>query len=162
MTVTEQTSQEAAMSRPRVAAGVLFFDAADRVMLVQPSYKEYLDIPGGYVETGETPYQCCVREVSEELGIAPAIGPLLVTDWAPNEHEGDKLLFIFDGGQLTEAQQEAITFTDNEITAYAYHPAEAFPDVLIPRLAVRLAAAVHARKLGHPLYLEHGKPVDSR
>ncbi len=146
-------------ARPRVAAGALFFDAADRVMLVQPSYKDYLDIPGGYVETGETPYQCCVREVSEELGIQPAIGPLLVTDWAPNEREGDKLLFIFDGGQLTNAQHKAITFTDNEITAYTHHPVEAFPDVLIPRLAVRLAAAVHARKLGHPLYLEHGIPL---
>jgi hypothetical protein len=42
-------------SRPYVAAGVLFFDAAGRILLVQPTYKDYWDIPGGYVETGETP-----------------------------------------------------------------------------------------------------------
>jgi 8-oxo-dGTP diphosphatase len=26
-------------------------------MLVQPTYKDYWDIPGGYVEAGETPQQ---------------------------------------------------------------------------------------------------------
>jgi 8-oxo-dGTP pyrophosphatase MutT (NUDIX family) len=156
--VTEHAEHEPA--HPRVAAGALFFDADERVMFVQPSYKDYLDIPGGYVETGETPYGCCVREVAEELGIQPTIGPLLVADWAPNERDGDKLLFVFDGGQLTHDQHAAIRFTDGEITAYAYHPAEAFTELLIPRLAARLTAAVHAHRVGHPLYLEHGKRLD--
>jgi hypothetical protein len=38
-----------------MAAGALFFDAADRILMVEPTYKDYWDIPGGYVETGESP-----------------------------------------------------------------------------------------------------------
>ena len=49
-------------------------------------------MPGGYVETGETPAQAAAREVREELGIEVPIGPLLVADWAPHPDEGDKLL----------------------------------------------------------------------
>lgn len=85
-------------SRAFVAAGVLFFDDVDRVMLVEPTYKDDWDLPGGYVESGETPAQAAAREVREELGIAVTPGPLLVADWAPHPNEGDKLLLIFDGG----------------------------------------------------------------
>ena len=56
-------------SRAYVAAGVSFFDDADRIPLVQPTYRDYWDIPGGYIETGETPAQAAAREVREELGI---------------------------------------------------------------------------------------------
>jgi ADP-ribose pyrophosphatase YjhB (NUDIX family) len=41
-------------SRPKIAAGALFFDGDGRIMLVQPTYKDYFDIPGGYIEMGET------------------------------------------------------------------------------------------------------------
>ncbi|MGH3687928.1 MAG: NUDIX domain-containing protein, partial [Pseudonocardiaceae bacterium] len=81
-------------SRPYIAAGVLFFDDAGRILLVQPTYKDHWDIPGGYVETGETPAQTAAREVQEELGMEAPVGPLLVADWAPHPDEGDKLLLI--------------------------------------------------------------------
>ena len=86
------------MARPRVAAGALFVDDAGRVMLVRPTYKDYWDIPGGYVEPGESPRAACIREVREELGIEPSIGDALIVDWAPAVEEGDKILLIFDGG----------------------------------------------------------------
>lgn len=96
-----ENEHEAKMAHPRMAAGALFFDETDRVLLVEPTYKDYWDIPGGYVEDGESPLQACVREVHEELGIKPAIGRLLLVDWAPNPGEGDKVLYLFDGGRLT-------------------------------------------------------------
>ena len=98
----------ASFTRARAAAGVLFFDDQDRIMLVEPAYKTYLDVPGGYVERGETPHQAATREIAEELGIRPDIGRLLVTDWAPTDTEGDKILFLFDGGTLTPDQFNAI------------------------------------------------------
>ena len=76
-------------SRPTVAAGVLFFDEEDRVLLVQPTYKDHWDLPGGYVETGETPAQAAAREVREELDLDVSVGSLLVADWAPHPDEGD-------------------------------------------------------------------------
>lgn len=42
-------------ARPRVAAGVLFFDDHDRVLLVVPSYKNYRDIPAATSNTARLP-----------------------------------------------------------------------------------------------------------
>jgi 8-oxo-dGTP diphosphatase len=145
-------------SRSYVAAGVLFFDDAGRILLVQPTYKDYRDIPGGYVETGETPAQAAAREVHEELGIEAAIGPLLVADWAPHPDEGDKLLFVFDGGTLTAEQVDAIRLQADELASYAFHdPAEA-GTLLIPRLGRRVTAAIDAHQAGRTTYLERGVP----
>jgi 8-oxo-dGTP diphosphatase len=145
-------------SRSFVAAGVLFFDEADRILLVQPTYKDYWDIPGGYVETGETPAQAAAREVREELGIEATVGPLLVADWAPHPEEGDKLLFIFDGGSLTAERMNGIRLQADELASYAFrYPAEAAA-LLIPRLSRRVAAAIDAHHAGRTMYLEYGVP----
>jgi 8-oxo-dGTP pyrophosphatase MutT (NUDIX family) len=145
-------------SRAYVAAGVLFCDDADRILLVQPTYKDHWDIPGGYVETGETPAQAAAREVREELGIAVGVGPLLVADWAPHPDEGDKLLFVFDGGTLTAEQVDGIRLQADELASYAFRdPAEAV-SLLIPRLGRRVVAAIDAHQAGRTTYLECGLP----
>jgi 8-oxo-dGTP diphosphatase len=143
-------------SRAYVAAGVLFFDNAGRIMIVQPIYKDHWDIPGGYVETGETPAQAAAREVREELGIETAVGPLLVTDWAPYPGEGDKLLFVFDGGTLTAEQIAAIHLQADELASYAFHNPAETTALLIPCLGRRVAAAVGAHQAGRTAYLEYG------
>lgn len=146
-------------ARARAAAGALFFDEDDRIMIVQPSYKPQRDIPGGCVEPGETPYEACVREIGEELGIRPPIGRLLVADWAPGPDVGDIVLFVFDGGVLDAETLGAITFTDNELTAFAFHAVEDVDGLLTERLARRVRAAATARKLGETVYLEHGQAL---
>nr|WSW59572.1 NUDIX hydrolase [Streptomyces sp. NBC_00998] len=155
-----ENEHEAKMARPRMAAGALFFDEADRVLLVEPSYKDYRDIPGGYVEEGESPRQACVREVQEELGIAPHIGRLLVVDWAPNPGEGDKVLYLFDGGRLSPDQRQKIALQADELRGYDFHRAEQVPELTIPRLARRIDAGIHARTKGLTAYLEHGKSLE--
>jgi 8-oxo-dGTP diphosphatase len=144
-------------SRPYVAAGALFFDDAGRIMLVRPSYKPALDIPGGYVERDESPLAACRREVREELGIALPIGRLLVVDWAPHPQEGDKVLYVFDGGTLTPDDLAAIRLDLNELAEYALHPPDEAAELLVPRLARRVRQAVRARHDGLTLYLEHGE-----
>ena len=100
---------------PRVAAGVLFRDDSGNILLVRPTYKPFWDLPGGYVEPGESPRAAAVREVTEELGLSVEVGQLLSVDWAPQDSEGDKLLFIFDGGVLIPGLFDEIRFTDGEI-----------------------------------------------
>jgi 8-oxo-dGTP diphosphatase len=146
-------------ARARAAAGALFFDEDDRIMIVQPSYKSQRDIPGGGVEPGETPYEACVREVGEELGIRPPIGRLLVVDWAPDPSVGDLVLFVFDGGVLDPETLKAITFADNELTAFSFHAVEEVDDLLRERMARRVRAAATARELGETVYLEHGRAL---
>ncbi|MFF0832439.1 MULTISPECIES: NUDIX domain-containing protein [unclassified Streptomyces] len=153
--------QEAKMAHPRTAAGALFFDAAGRVLMVEPSYKDYWEIPGGYVETGESPLHAAIREVQEELGITPPIGSLLAVDWAPNEAEGDKVLYLFDGGQLTQDHLGAITLQPEELKSFAFVSPAQITERTIPRLARRILAAAQARNEAPPVYLEHGQKPGS-
>ncbi len=144
------------MARPRMASGALFFDDQGRVMMLEPTYKDYLEIPGGYVETGESPRQACIREVREELGIEPVIGSLLAVDWAPSPVEGDKVLYIFDGGVLPEGMQGQIRLQASEIKGFAFRSVSSVAEVTIARLARRIQAAAQARVEGRTVYLEHG------
>jgi len=145
------------MARPRVAAGALFLDDSGRVLLVHPVYKAHWDIPGGYVEPGESPLQACRREVHEELAITPTVGALLAVDWAPVEGEGDKLLFIFDGGTLdpTAVPQPHA----GEISGWSFVSIRDLGKHVPDRLARRVVIAITAREQGCPTYAEYGAAV---
>lgn len=126
-------------------------------MMVRPTYKDYWDIPGGYVEPGETPYEACVREVEEELGIRPTIGRLLVADWAPSDRDGDKILFIFNGGHIEPGQHKTIRLQRNELSEYRYVNISEMSALTIPRLERRLRRAHVAYAEGKLAYLERGE-----
>ncbi|MFD5121685.1 NUDIX domain-containing protein [Streptomyces sp. NPDC058385] len=153
---------EAKMAHPRMAAGALFYDATDRILMVEPTYKDYWEIPGGYVETGESPLQAAAREVREELGISVTLGRLLAVDWAPSTAEGDKVLYLFDGGQLTPETLAQITLQREELKSYAFLSSAEITERSIPRLTRRIMAAQRARATADTAYLEHGQhPQDA-
>ncbi|MFC0627057.1 NUDIX domain-containing protein [Kribbella deserti] len=157
-------AQEAfAVAQPRVAAGALFRDENGRILLVKPTYKERWDIPGGYVEPGETPRQACGREVMEELALDRPVGRLLAVDWAPMPGEGDKLLFVFDGGQLDESEIEQIALPPEELKAFKFFEQGELSEVLTARLIRRITAASAALAGGDVAYLEAGhEPAPSQ
>jgi ADP-ribose pyrophosphatase YjhB (NUDIX family) len=140
------------------AAGALIRDEAGHVLLVEPNYKDYWEIPGGVIEVGETPSQGCAREIEEELGLHRTTGRLLVVDWAPHPEQGDRVLFVFDGGVLTTSETATIHLQAEELDSYVFLPPEEALDRLIPRLRRRVAAALRALTEGGVLYLEHGIP----
>jgi 8-oxo-dGTP diphosphatase len=144
-------------ARPLMAAAALFFNHDGDVMIVKPNYKPGWELPGGYVEAEESPLMACVREVEEELGIKPEIGDLLSVDWAPHPEQGDKVLFIFDGGVLTERVQSAIRLQADELTEWRYCAIDRLDEQLIPRLARRVSQSAAARRIGATRYLEHGR-----
>src|SRR4051794_30066354 len=140
------------MARPRVAAGVLFHDDQGRILMVKPTYKDGWDIPGGYVEPDETPAQAAERELAEELNLHRPPGRLLVVDWAPHPAEGDKLLFVFDGGTIKESDGAAAHPDGNEIAEARYWRAEDLDDLAPARLVGRLRLALMALETGQTLY----------
>jgi len=144
------------VATPRVASGVLFTDRAGRVMLVRPTYTDYWDLPGGYVEPGESPLAASVREVHEELSIYPKISPQpLVIDWAPMDGEGDRILFIF-AGTLTNDDLHRIAFTDGELSKFRFIDPIELGVFTPPRLARRIRTAITAKNDGRTVYAEHG------
>jgi ADP-ribose pyrophosphatase YjhB (NUDIX family) len=114
------------------------------------------EIPGGYVEAGESPKAACVREVAEDLGLSPTIGDHLIVDWAPAADEGDKLLFIFDGGILPEKDRAQVHFVDGELTDWQFVAITDLEAYVPARLARRITTAAVARQRARPAYAEHG------
>ncbi|WP_229686740.1 NUDIX domain-containing protein [Longimycelium tulufanense] len=71
----------ARQARKRVTADVLIRDEGDRVLLVNPTYKEHWDLPGGMAEANEPPRAAAKRELIEELGLTITPARLLLLDW---------------------------------------------------------------------------------
>jgi 8-oxo-dGTP diphosphatase len=148
-----------------IGAGAVYFDAQGRVLIVEPSYKDHWEIPGGVVEDTEPPYAGACREVMEELGIQRPLGRLLVVDWSPpaGRRPVDIVAFVFDGGVLSADDIERIRLQEDELRGYrfcrvddAVNEAEG---LLPPILTKRVVAAVRARESGQTAYLERGEPV---
>lgn len=148
------TAEADKFATPRVAAGVLFRDDLGRVLLVKPSYKDGWEIPGGYVEQGESPLAAAIREVREELGAELEVMDLLVLDWAPHPAEGDKLLVIFRGRTLTAADVSQLHLKTDEITEARFFDVDQLHGLMPDRLARRVAEAA---RHDAGTYLEHGR-----
>lgn len=144
-----------------VAAGVLLFDAQDRVLLVDPTYKPGWEFPGGVVESGEAPAQAGVREVAEELGLSLRRPPtLLVVDWeAPRPPAYGGLRFLFDGGRLSAEEAARLLLPGSELRDWRFVTEEEAADLLPPTRFERLRWALRARERAAVLNLEAGVPV---
>ncbi len=131
------------------AAGWYLTDASDRVLLVDPVYKEGFDIPGGVAEAGEDLRQAATRELAEELALTLPAGDLLVLDFcAATDRRGDIELAIFDGGRHPGSLVDGLTFPDGELSRAVWvHPDDL--DGLAPDALVRRLRAVYdARRSG--------------
>ncbi len=144
-----------------IAAGVLLFDEADRILLVDPTYKPGWEFPGGIVERGESPARAGHREVAEELGIELTGGlELLVVDWeAPKPPGHGGLRLIFDGGRVPSADIGRLLLPDDELRGWRFVTEDEAAGLLPPVRLDRLRWALRAREQGRPLNLESGQPA---
>jgi 8-oxo-dGTP diphosphatase len=140
-----------------MGAGALLTDGQGRVMLVEPTYKSYWEIPGGSVEADESPHATVVRELKEELGLSAPVGRLLVADWVPPRPDRTEgLMLVFDGGVLTPSQTEQIRLPADELRGWAWCTEQQAGERLSELLTRRITAAARARAEGTVVYLENG------
>ncbi|MFI9331793.1 NUDIX hydrolase [Kitasatospora sp. NPDC052868] len=164
----------ATLPRIRAKARMLFTDAAGRVLLVrltpwEPGGEEpYWVLPGGGIEADrELPRTAARREIREELGWERAPGRLLALDWLPgraadpaNGRDTAVLVYVFDGGVVTDAQLAGIRLAEDELVEWRLcDPAEA-QTLLSGSSWARTAAALAARAgTGGPAELVGGRPA---
>lgn len=140
-----------------IAQGVLRTDG-DRVALCQLTYKTDWDLPGGIVDPGESPADCVVREVHEELGLEVTAQRLIAVDWLP-PYRGwdDALLCLFDLGHVPESLIEETVLQPREIKAVHWADTELIADTVAPYTA-RMIAEVAMGSRQDTAYLENSVP----
>jgi ADP-ribose pyrophosphatase YjhB (NUDIX family) len=146
--------------KKRTAAAVLFTDGQNRVLLVEPTYKDVWEMPGGAVEVNESPRDAASREVKEELGLVAIPGRLLAVDWVPPvEGRSEGLAYVFSGGRLSNSQTRSITLAADELRSWAWCAAAEIEQRMRPIVARRVLAARAAADSGNTAELENGHPV---
>jgi 8-oxo-dGTP pyrophosphatase MutT (NUDIX family) len=134
-------------SRPgkRMGAGLLIRNEDGDVLLVEPTYKEAWELPGGATEADESPAQCAGREVREELGVQLAVGRLLCVEWQPPEPDRtESLMWIYDGGVVTPDVVAKFALPTDELVSYRF----CSPAQVRERMSLRLSRRVEAAMLG--------------
>ncbi len=145
-------------ARKRVIAHLLLTDEHQRVCVLETTFKPDFELPGGIVEPGESPREAVLRESEEEVGIAVAVGPLLVVDWlAPYLGWEDAVELVFDGGTFLEVG--SLQPDGREIRAAHWLPPDEAAATMAPFAQGRLRAALAAREQGRTLYLEAGQQI---
>ena len=140
----------------RVISHALFRDEQGLVLLLETSYKEDWELPGGVVEPHETPRAGGERETMEELGIEVTFGQPLLTDWMP-PYLGwsDAVEFIFDGGVLAPEVAAELGTDDREIRAIHWVEPEDVhrhvTDLSARRIALMLTGYRGMTENGHPV-----------
>lgn len=148
------------MSTKRLAADCIFTDEAGRLLVLDPPYKLTWDIPGGIVESDESPWRAAQREVHEEIGLDVQPGQLLVVDWKPRAGDFTEVLaLLFDGGTLTSQEVDLIVTDPSEVRGHRFVELEEARDLLDFELFARVSAGLQARPQDRTAYLENGLPL---
>ncbi|MGI8312159.1 NUDIX domain-containing protein [Saccharopolyspora hattusasensis] len=141
----------------RLCSKILVRDEDGNVLIVNPTYKQGWDLPGGMGRLNEPPSATADREFREELGtdvtIPEPLQPLII-DWeAAHGPWDDQLVFVFVG-VLTANQRAQLHIADPEIDAFEFMPVDTVLTKLHPDVADRLQRALAAASAGHAVYSE--------
>ncbi|MER5984231.1 NUDIX domain-containing protein [Streptomyces sp. NPDC001787] len=147
---------------------VLITDERGRVLIQRVDYRTTCLLPGGAVDTNESPAQGASRELCEELGVTRTVDRGLAVDWVSADSLNapaamrfpGEILHVYDGGTWNDEQIAAIQLPDREITSVEFVEPAQLPDLMSPGDARRALSALRARiNSAGPALLENGLPI---
>lgn len=107
----------------RLVTNAIVLDAG-RVLLCKANRgvaKGWWNLPGGFVEWDEHPWQCMARELKEELGVEAASGELLLVSSHAFERSGYFMVcFVY----LVKLKSKTLKLDSTEIEEAAWFPLE--------------------------------------
>jgi 8-oxo-dGTP diphosphatase len=106
-------------------------------------------------EANEAPHEAARRELREELGLDLGVIELLCVEWVPPHGPwDDSLMFIFNGGELTDEQIAGLKIADDELAEFRFCPLDQAARMLRPYVWRRVQAALDALNKGQVQYLD--------
>lgn len=152
------------LPRKRMSAAGVLSDRDGRILIVKPSYNIVWHLPGGCVDSRESPRRGAEREVEEEVGLSRHALRLLCVDHKRGTTEPEEaMVFLFDFGTLSDQEVCAIQIDGSEIIQFAFHPGEEAASMLTQPMGRRLKRALAIRNTQLTLYLDDGEnPFDEQ
>lgn len=118
-------------------------------------------VGGGMDRDGPSPRKALARELREELGMDWPVGDLLLVDWVPQcGRFFEEVLYVFDGGVMSEQDIARIRVPADELAGYEFLELDQAAARLADLDAARLRTAFAAWQSGAgTVYVEGGRPV---
>jgi 8-oxo-dGTP diphosphatase len=156
----ERKAYQQSLPQKRMSAGCLFFDERGRLLIVNPTYKETWEIPGGVVEPNESPREAAIREVAEELGLVCRLKRLLCVDYKSETGTSiESVQFIFLGPVLNAEMINRIRLPREELSEFRLLAPEKAVKFLNKKLCRRVLHCLNVLESPVTLYLEEQQAV---
>lgn len=142
----------------QAAAAVLILNEFGQVLMVANPYRDRLVLPGGIVESDESPAKAAAREVQEETSLVVTPTRLLALEHLPAGDQGPSgLRFIFDTHSVSN--DVPLVPQPDEVSELLWlHPAEAVARHTA-RGQHRLELALRAKDSSSTYYLDGSRTL---
>lgn len=110
----------ASLTKRAASAQLIIENTRGEVLVVKAHYKPYWSLPGGMIDSGESPRTTAVREVSEEVGLTIDIATIEFTATIVRKSRR-AITYLFVFRSTVALQPDASVVIDRkEITEYAW------------------------------------------
>lgn len=147
------------LPKKRMGSGAIIINQNHELIIVKPTYKQDCSLPGGVIDSNESPKQACQREIKEELGLDIKLLKLLCVDYRSYPETNDESLqFIFLAEIITKDQIEKIILPKDEISEFKFIKFDEIKNINFSRgIKNRIQYGIKAIDNDSCYYLENGE-----